>query len=280
MTKTIKQILCQAADKLKPHSESARLDAEILLADLLKKNRVYLIAHNDDIINHSTQQTYNALIQQRIEGIPVAYIIGYQEFWSLPLNVTPDTLIPRPETELLVAHALEVLPIENTSIIDLGTGSGAIAIALATERPNWKIVASDKCKQALRIAQDNAKKLGIQNIQFIESSWFDDIPKQQFDAVISNPPYIPTDDHHLSQGDVRFEPQSALISGQHGLDDIQHIARHSKHFLKNMGRFMIEHGYNQKKAIHQLLFEAGYQSINTIKDYQGHDRITEAQLPQ
>lgn len=278
MTKTIKQILHQTTASLKPHSDSARLDAEILLAHVLKKNRVYLIAHSHDIINDSRLQTYDSLIQQRLKGMPIAYIVGHQEFWSLPLKVSSDTLIPRPETELLVSHALDLLPVENTSIIDLGTGSGAIAIALATERPNWTIIATDKSKKALKIAKENAKKLEIKNIEFIQSSWFDNVPKQYFDAVISNPPYIPQNDCHLSQGDVRFEPQSALVSGDLGLDDIQHIATQSKNYLNNMGRLMLEHGYNQKGAVHKILSFTGYQCINTLKDYQGHDRITVAKF--
>ncbi|WP_133129996.1 peptide chain release factor N(5)-glutamine methyltransferase [Legionella yabuuchiae] len=272
---TIKDALTEASTTLTPHSESPRLDAEILLGHVLKQSRTFLFTHPENELSSEQKAKFNQLVAKRQEGVPIAYLIGTREFWSLPLKVTKDTLIPRPETEQLVELTLAALKdIPNASVLDLGTGSGAIALALATERPDWKICASDTSIEALKVARHNASELSISNVDFIHSYWFDSIPYQTFHAIVSNPPYIPKGDPHLNQGDVRFEPRSALQSGIEGLDDIQKIIHNASHFLTSGGVLLIEHGYDQKTAILSLLNQHGYDQTQCWQDWQGHDRIS------
>lgn len=255
-----------------------KLDTEILLAHVLNVSRTYLHTHPDLSLNTEQQKQFDALIAQREQGMPIAYLIGHREFWSLDLLVTPDVLIPRPETELLVESVLNQLPKnEALTIAELGTGSGAISLALAKERPQWKIIAADISANALAIAQKNAAKLLLKNIEFCESDWFTALPKQTYTAIISNPPYIAENDAHLKQGDLRFEPLSALASGKEGLDAIQTIIKNAGHYLAKKGWLFLEHGYDQKIAVQNLLHQQQYQHILTHHDLAHHPRVTQGQ---
>ncbi len=220
---SIRQLLEQATRLL--HSDSARLDAELLLACVLDKPRSHLHAWPERVPSPAARLRFAALLQRRAAGEPVAYLTGVREFWSLPLTVTADTLIPRPETETLVALALEKIPAGSSArIADLGTGSGAIALALARERPRCQVIATDASSTAVAVANRNARQLGIANVEFLTGNWCEPLPATPFDLIVSNPPYIPQDDPHLGQGDVRFEPRQALAAGPEGMDDLRAIA--------------------------------------------------------
>ena len=220
----ISELLTEAIGLLENSSDSARLDAEVLLCHLLQKDRAYLITWPEKNIDSATVETYRQLIQRRQTGEPIAYITGQREFWSLNLNVNQHTLIPRPETEDLVEYLLEHYPAERAmKLADLGTGSGAIALALASERPEWQIIATDQTAEAVKMAEHNATQLKLHNIEFRQGSWFQPLANEPFDIIVSNTPYIAEQDEHLTQGDVGFEPQTALSSGSEGLDDIRQI---------------------------------------------------------
>lgn len=271
----IKKALEEATLSLTPSSPSARLDAELLLAYILNVSRVFLYAHSDDKLDNIQHTHFLDLLQQRIQGLPIAYLIGTREFWSLPLRVSHDTLIPRPETELLVELLLNKLVDEpHANILDLGTGTGAVAIALASERPNWTLLAVDKHEATLKIAQENITQLGISNLRVLCSNWFEAIPAQLFNAIVSNPPYLAVNDPHLEQGDVRFEPHDALVSGIDGLDDLNHIIKYSDNWLSPGGWLLLEHGFTQGPAVTSLLESCGYQDVQCWQDWQGHDRIS------
>ncbi|KTC96309.1 peptide chain release factor N(5)-glutamine methyltransferase [Legionella feeleii] len=272
----IKSALLQAITKLETQSSSARLDAEILLAYVLLKTRTYLYTYPDANLTQAQWQTYQRLVDQRSEGVPVAYLTGTREFWSLPLKVCEDTLIPRPETELLVELTLAQLADKpQAEILDLGTGSGAIALAFASECPDWQITACDFSQGALQTAEENAARLGLTNVCFCHSDWFEKISTQQhFDAIVSNPPYIAAHDPHLAEGDVRFEPSLALVSGEDGLTAIKHIIKHSIARLKPGGLLLLEHGFDQKFAVMSMLNEYGYLQVQCWQDWQGNDRVS------
>ena len=280
MSTTISQLLHNAAEQLSATSDTARLDSEILLASALNQNRTYLFTWPEKQITNEQADTFNTLLARRLKGEPVAYIIGMQEFWSLPFKVTADTLIPRPETELLVELALQQIPLDTKqNILDLGTGSGAIAFAIAKERPACDVTAIEQSKQALIVAEENAANLKIKNVQFQHGHWFREFdPKQQFHVIVSNPPYIASRDPHLSQGDVRFEPDSALASGDDGLDDIREIAAQARKFLVNNGWIFIEHGYDQSDTITTLFMQLGYKNIIDHKDLANLPRVIAAQF--
>jgi release factor glutamine methyltransferase len=282
MTNTIQIILSNASAQLKTHlpeSESAAYEVNLLLMSLLKVNHAWLIAHQNDELPASDCAAFEALVTRRLEGEPIGYILGEREFFGLRLKVTPDTLIPRADTETLVEAALTKIPLNlPSSIVDLGTGTGAIALSIATNRPLTQVTAVDDSAGALTVAQQNALKLQMPNVQFVLSNWFGALLGKTFDMIVSNPPYIETNDFHLSQGDVRFEPRSALVSGEDGLDDIRHIIAHAPQHLNPQGWLMFEHGYNQAKAVATLFEKAGFQSIETIKDLGGNDRVTLGQL--
>lgn len=251
-----------------------RIDAEILLAHILGESRTYLYGHANDQLGAAEYKLFMDLVHERSAGVPIAYLTKMREFWSLPLTISAATLIPRPETERLVELTLDLVGDEpNAQILELGTGSGAIALAIAKERPNWQITATDISGPALQIAKANAAKLNINNISFYLSDWFDQIPQRRYQAIVSNPPYIAAADPHLSQGDIRYEPVSALVGGKNGLIALQYIIKHSYDYLLPHGLLLLEHGHDQKTAVLTMLMDAGFTDIGTWQDLQGNDRV-------
>lgn len=270
---TIQEAIFIATDQLA--STTPRLDAEILLAYTLKVSRGYCYSHADQELTLEQQKEYQALIQRRLSGEPIAYIVGKQAFWNHDFAVTQATLIPRPETELLVQLLLDELPTESElQIADLGTGSGAIALTLAKERPNWKITATDFCKEALQVAKKNAHQLAVENVDFSQGSWCLALPQTSYHAIVSNPPYIAAEDPHLEWGDVRFEPTTALTSGPDGLFAMREIVTNAGEYLHNGGYLLLEHGYNQGAAVRDLLTACGFVRVKTERDLAGHERAT------
>ncbi|GAB2534320.1 peptide chain release factor N(5)-glutamine methyltransferase [Rhodanobacter koreensis] len=252
-----------------------RADAEALLLHALAKPRSWLYSHADDLLDENVEASYVALLERREAGEPVAYITGRRGFWSLELAVSPATLIPRTETELLVELALQRLPRDMAcNVADLGTGSGAIALAIASERPLARITATDTSVEALAVAKHNARSLAIGNVAFVNGDWLAPLAGQRFDLIVSNPPYIEADDPHLAQGDLRFEPASALASGQDGLDDIRRIVCDARVHLQPGGWLLFEHGWNQGVAIRKLLVDAGYANVFTARDLEQRDRVS------
>ena len=223
------------------------------------------------------------LLNRRVDGEPVAYLIGEQGFWTLNLKVTPATLIPRPETELLVESVLANAQathaqVADLKLLDLGTGSGAIALALASEQPGWQVTAVDYSQEALVVAQDNGRNHKLSNVNFLRSDWFSALAvSQKFDVIVSNPPYIDERDPHLSQGDVRFEPSTALVAPNNGLADIETIARSAPKFLNANGWLLFEHGYDQGDAAVSLLQQLGFRNVRCVQDFGGRDRVTQGQ---
>ena len=272
---TIKTLLARAASSLTSYSDSPSLDAEVLLGFVLYKPRTYLRAWCDTTLTDQQISAFEALLEQRLQGIPIAYLTGTREFWSRDFTVTPDVLIPRPDTELLIELSLELIPKNHAlNLIDLGTGSGIIAVTLAAERPNAHITAVDASKAALAVARHNARQHQLTNIEFYQSDWFTNIPKSLFDLVVSNPPYIDSDDEHLQQGDVRFEPKTALIAEDQGLSDIQIIADKARGYLKPAGHLLIEHGYNQAPQVQAIFNALAYDKVQSYLDLSGQPRVT------
>ena len=250
-----------------------RLEAELLLLHVLGKPRSWVIAHADDVLDDSHEAAFHALVQRRRDGEPVAYITGHRGFWTLNLEVTSATLIPRPETELLVELALaRMTPMAR--VVDLGTGSGAIALAMARECPTATIVATDASVDALAIAERNAARHGIRNVRFAQGDWLSPLAGERFDLIVSNPPYIEAYDPHLAQGDLRFEPASALASGVDGLDDIRRIVAQARDHLEPGGALLMEHGWNQGSAVREVLSAAGYRDVFTEQDLEQRDRVS------
>ncbi len=268
--------LAAAAQRLR--GEEARLDAEVLLLHVLGKPRAWLYAHADDALPAAQQAAFDALVQRRVAGEPVAYLTGSRAFWSLDLDVSPATLIPRADTERLVELALERLPPgQPRQVVDLGTGSGAIALAIARERPQAQVVATDASAAALAVARGNAARNRIANVEFVEGFWFAAVPGRRFDLIASNPPYIAAGDAHLEQGDLRFEPPGALASGVDGLDDIRVIVAAAGTHLRDGGWLLLEHGYDQGPAVRALLQAADFVGVATWQDLAGHDRVSGGQ---
>ena len=257
-----------------PDSPSARLDAELLLAHVLGKSRSYLHTWPERELSAEQCQTYAEHLQRRRQGEPVAYILGRQGFWSLDLEVAAHTLIPRPDTELLVETALQLLPATPVQVLDMGTGTGAIALALASERPAWQATGVDRVAEAIALAERNARQLRLSNVRFHQSHWFSALQGQRYGLIVSNPPYIRAGDPHLSQGDVRFEPGSALVAGEDGLDDIRQIIAQAPAYLQDAGWLLLEHGYDQAEAVRALLGESGFIEVESRRDYGGHERIS------
>lgn len=257
----------------------ARIEAELLLLHVTRKPRSWLFAHADDALAPEASSAFAALVERRAAGEPVAYLVGRRGFWSLDLDVTAATLIPRADTELLVELALQRLPLKATRrVVDLGTGSGAVALAIASERPHVLVTATDASAAALAVAQRNAKRLGIANIRFAFGDWLAPLTGQRFDLIVSNPPYIAAGDPHLQQGDLRFEPAGALISGADGLDDIRRIVHAARDHLSEDGWLLFEHGWNQGDAARALLQAAGYAEVFTAPDLEARDRVSGGRL--
>lgn len=257
-----------------PESPSARLDAELLLAAALGKPRSYLRTWPERIVGTEPARVFATYLARRRQGEPVAYILGHQGFWSLDLEVAPHTLIPRPDTELLVELALQRLPTTQASVLDLGTGTGAIALALGQERPCWRVTAVDRVPEAVALAERNRLRLGLDNVQVKASHWFTALAGEAFDLIVSNPPYIRAHDPHLSAGDVRYEPSSALVSGPDGLDDIRQIITQASVHLLTGGWLLLEHGYDQAASVRELLVRQGFEHIESHNDLGGHERVT------
>lgn len=279
MTESITIATClRRALELQNVSESARLDIELLLAHILKKNRVYLFTWPEKILTPEQAAAFDIFFQRRLSGEPIAHIIGQREFWSLPLAVDNTTLIPRPDTELLVETALELFAQDSSTkirkLLDLGTGSGAIVLAMASEKPHWQCVGVDKYSAAVALAEKNCTHLQLTNVEIRQSDWFSAVGEQGFDVIVSNPPYIDPDDPHLQQGDVRFEPLTALIAANNGMADIEQIAQQALQYLLPAGWLLIEHGYNQGKAARELFIRCGYQNVATLRDMSGNERVT------
>jgi len=275
---TVSQLLNSLTTLLSEKLDTARLDVEVLICHALNWRRADLYSKGDEILSPESQENISAYINRRLKGEPIAYIVGHQEFWSMPLQVNASTLIPRPETEHLVEEALKKIPLDaNYHIADLGTGTGAIALAIAKERPNCYVVAIDVSSEALAVARQNAKSLEIANVELLQSHWFEQLADKQFDLIVSNPPYIAENDPHLTQGDVVFEPDIALSSGLNGLEAIEQIILQGRQHLKDQGWLMLEHGYQQANAVRELFQRENYRNISTISDLAGHERITIAQ---
>lgn len=277
---TIKNLLTDSTNILSSFSDSPLLDAEVLLSFVLGKPRTYLRAWCDNTLTDQQLATFEALIKQRQQGTPIAYLTGTREFWSRDFTVTPAVLIPRPDTELLIELSLDLIPKDKAvKLIDLGTGSGIIAVTLAAELPNALVTAVDASLAALAVAKHNAQLHQLTNIEFYQSDWFSNVPNTQFDCIVSNPPYINSSDEHLQQGDVRFEPKTALIAEDHGLSDIQIIADKARRYLKPAGHLLIEHGYNQAPQVQAIFNALAYDKVQSYEDLSGQPRVTYGQKP-
>jgi release factor glutamine methyltransferase len=257
-----------------PDSATPRLDAELLLAHALGKSRSYLHTWPERELEAEQLARFQAALARRQGGEPVAYILGQQGFWSLELEVAPHTLIPRPDTELLVETALALLPATSAAVLDLGTGTGAIALALACERPVWQVTGVDRVPEAVALAERNRARLKLANATLLESHWFSALAGQRFQLIVSNPPYIAADDRHLVEGDLRFEPSSALVAGADGLDDIRLIIQQAPDYLEAGGWLLLEHGFDQAAAVRELLSARGFGAVDSRRDLGGHERIS------
>lgn len=269
----IDQALAWASQQLSG-GESPQVDARVLLAAALEQSQTFLYTWPDKALSSGQLARFESWVERRVAGEPVAYITGWRDFWSLRLKVSPATLIPRPETELLVEQVLALNLPEGARICDLGTGTGAIALALASERPDCAVTGVDVVQDAITLAQENAVLNGIGNATFLHSSWFAALSGQRFDVLVSNPPYVESQSAYLSMGDVRFEPDSALTSGDDGLEDIRYILANAHSYLQPAGWLLFEHGYQQGAAIRTLFDAHEYQKIQTLQDLNGLDRIT------
>ncbi len=274
---SIQQNLARASE-LESVSDSARLDVELLLAECFQRDRTYLYTWPEKQLSDAQQTHFENLFARRLNGEPVAHILGEREFWSLPLEVNPSTLIPRPDTERLVEVVLDLSLGKQSRVLDLGTGTGAIALALASEFPEWKITGVDQSVDAVELASRNRDNLGFSQVEVLQSNWFSAIAGQQFDVIVSNPPYIDETDLHLQQGDVRFEPLSALVASDQGLADIRHIAEQATQHLAASGWLVVEHGYQQAEAVQGIFRQYGFSQVKTEQDYGGNDRVTLGQL--
>jgi release factor glutamine methyltransferase len=270
---TVGQALRAAVMRLA--SPEAQTDAELLLAHALGRMRSWLYAHGDQALAPSQADRFESLMLRREAGEPVAYLIGSRGFWAFDLKVTPDTLIPRPETERLVELALARVPATPAlRIADLGTGSGAIALALAYERRHAQVIATDVSPAALKVAAANARALGLRNVQLREGSWWAPLKDERFDVIVSNPPYIAEHDPHLRRGDLRYEPARALSSGRDGLDAISILVNGAMAHLRQNGWLLLEHGWDQAEAVRALMTRVGFEQVQSARDLEGHERVS------
>lgn len=276
---TIASALAQAKAELTSAENPARLEAEILLAHAIRESRGYLRAWPDREIDAEAAACFRSLVARRRDGEPIAYITGHKEFWSLDLEISDAVLIPRPETERLVELALALKANSDLRVVDAGTGSGAIALALAAERPGWRIVATEISRDALAVAGRNIDRLDRGNVALCAGCWLDSIADARVDLVVSNPPYVADSDPHLGRGDLRFEPRVALAAGGDGLDGIRALAAAAPRCLRPGGTLLLEHGFQQAGAVRTLLEGVGYTEIRTAQDYAGLDRVTRAHWP-
>ncbi|TDB03139.1 peptide chain release factor N(5)-glutamine methyltransferase [Halomonas marinisediminis] len=263
-------------------SPTARLDAEVLLCHVLGVERTWLYTWGDRRADVEAAARFRALVARREAGEPVAYLTGEREFWGLRLATDPSTLIPRPDTETLVESALSLAEEPEGKLLDLGTGSGAIALAFASERPAWRVLGLDIRPEAVALAQHNATRLALANVEFRESDWFaalkDEECKTRFSLIVSNPPYIAEDDPHLAMGDVRFEPRSALVADGDGLADLNHLVTMAREHLLPGGWLLLEHGWSQAAAVREALVAAGYREVASRRDLGGHERVSLGRL--
>lgn len=277
---TLDALLKQAAQRLQAAgSSSPRIDAEVLLCHVLGRDRTWLYTWGDKICPLWEQARFDALTAARVQGTPVAYLTGEREFWGLRLATSPDTLIPRPDTETLVELALSRAALTSGRLLDLGTGTGAIALAFASEQPHWQVLGVDLRFEAVALANHNARSLGITNARFLQSDWFAALESYDeagtlFDIIVSNPPYIAADDPHLAEGDVRFEPRSALVADASGMADLLHLVNTAQRYLAASGWLLLEHGYQQAQMVREALERAGYQNVESVRDLGGHERVT------
>jgi release factor glutamine methyltransferase len=271
----IRQVANSIKNKLGLESIEASLEANLLCQHALSVNRAWLIGHESDALEDSQQIAFETMVKRRLNGEPIAYILGFREFYGLPLKTSPATLIPRSDTETLVEAAFEKIPQNaNFNLLDLGTGTGAVALAIAKNRPSCNVTAVDVSTDALSVALENMQALQLHNVSLIESNWFSAFKDERFDVILSNPPYIAQDDPHLKLGDLRFEPISALASGVDGLDDIRKIIDEAPKYLNPNGWLMMEHGYDQADAVATLLQARGFKKIEHAKDIAGTQRVT------
>lgn len=272
---TVATLLRRAGTELAKASPTPRLDAEVLLAHVLETPHSHLFTHPEQRIADDKLKLFALLVVARRKGRPVAYLTGKREFWSLNLKVNSATLIPRPETELLVEQSLRhVPPGARRYLLDLGTGSGAVALALATERPHCKIIATEISDEALAVARENAETLRINNVEFLQGDWFAPIPGRRFAVIVSNPPYVSNEDPHLHTGDLRFEPRRALTGGPDGLAAIRKIVLRAPAHLDPSGVLLLEHGFDQAERVRELLSAAGFTDIRSFRDLAGSERVS------
>lgn len=276
MAKTIKEILIAATQAL-AGGDSPQIDAELLLAHCLQRGREYLRTHPDSALEAGSLDQFQTLLRRRQEGEPVAYLLGYKDFWDIRLEVNSEVLIPRPETELLIEAALEISGNAGAlSVLDLGTGSGAIALALANNRPHWQVLGVDISEGALALARRNAARLELKNVILAKGDWCQGLEAKSFDLVLANPPYVAAYDNHLQQGDLRFEPQLALIAEEDGYADLFAIIESATAVLREDAWLLLEHGYEQHASLAEKLVSVGYRDVEVRHDLAGHERVTQA----
>ncbi|EAT12855.1 peptide chain release factor N(5)-glutamine methyltransferase [Bermanella marisrubri] len=273
---SLREVVTYGASQL-TESDSAKLDAELLLLHVLKQTRTFLFTHSDTELSQEQYLQFTQLLERRKQGEPVAYIIGQTGFWDLTIKVSPATLIPRGDTESLMDYIVEHFNPKN--VLDLGTGTGALALATAKEYPQASVVAVDVIEEAVALAKENAKLNKVTNVEILQSDWFALVPKRRFDLIVSNPPYIDANDHHLGEGDVRYEPKSALVAERHGLADIEKICNQALSFLTEDGCLMVEHGYDQGPHVRAIFSQSGFSNIETHQDLAGRDRFTLGYYP-
>lgn len=279
MYQTLSEALVWASPQLLDVSDTPKLDAEVMLLHIIHKQRGYLYTWPDERLTSDQTAEYTKMVARRVIGTPIAHIVGEREFWSLPFLVNPTTLIPRPDTEILVETALNLPLAETAKVLDLGTGTGAIALSLAYEKPQWQITAVDKIIEAVALAKANRAHLKLPQVDIIQSDWFDSIRCYDFNLIVSNPPYIDEMDNHLEEGDVRFEPHSALTASEHGFGDLYHIAESARDYLAPGGYLLLEHGFEQAIQIRDKMIELGYENVATVRDFGSNDRCTLGRWP-